>query len=175
VTVDGTSPDGRLVARARDGDARAAEELAERHVRAAWRAAYAITGRRDLADDAVQDGFERAFGALHRFDLSRPFAPWLVRIVVNRALTLVTRTPVSVEFDETVHGVSEGGAEAAREVVDALMRLDPDRRAVVVLRVVVGLSPDETAAALDVPVGTVHSRLHRALADLRRALEVTAR
>jgi RNA polymerase sigma-70 factor, ECF subfamily len=174
VTVDAMSPDGRLVARARGGDTRAAEELAERHVRAAWRAAYAVTGRRDLADDAVQDGFERAFEALDRFDLSRPFAPWLVRIVVNRALTLVTRTAPSVEFDETVHGVSEG-AEAAREVVDALMRLDPDRRAVVVLRVVVGLSPDETAAALDVPVGTVHSRLHRALADLRRALEVTAR
>lgn len=166
------SPDGRLVARARGGDARAADELASRNVRQAWRAAYAITGRPDLADEAVQDGFERAFGALDRFDLSRPFGPWLNRIVVNRALSLVSRARPTVEFDEEQHSRDDGRLESQREVCDALTRIDPDRRAVVVMRIVVGFTPEETAAALGIAVGTVHSRLHRGLADLRAALEV---
>lgn len=161
------------MAKARAGDAKAADEVAARHVRQAWRAAYGITGRADLADEAVQDGFERAFGALDRFDLSRPFAPWLNRIVVNRALSLVTRARPTVEFDEFHHSRGDDRLESHREVFDALTRIDPDRRAVVVMRIVAGLTPDETAAALGVPVGTVHSRLHRGLADLRAALEVS--
>ncbi|MGD9573552.1 MAG: RNA polymerase sigma factor [Thermoleophilia bacterium] len=168
------SSDGALVARARQGDGRAAEELAGRHVATAWRAAYAITGRRDLADDAVQDGFERAFAALDRFDLRRPFGPWVNRIVANRAITLSSRTPPAVEFDETLHGGGSDPDDAARDVREALRGLDHDRRAVVVLRFVLGFSPQESAEILGVPVGTVHSRLHRALADLRRLLEVPA-
>lgn len=170
----GHSRDGALVARAREGDARAAEELASRHVRQAWRAAYAITGRRELADDAVQDGFERAFRALERFDVTRPFAPWLTHIVVNRALTIVARARRTEEFDEELHSPGDDRDEVRREVVDALARIDDDRRAVVVMRIVVGFSPEETASALAIPVGTVHSRLHRGLAELRSALEVPA-
>lgn len=173
--MDGGIPDGVLVARARDGDTRAAEELVTRHAVTAWRAAYAVTGHREMADDAVQDGFERAFGALDRFDVRRPFAPWICRIVTNRALTAVARGTAAVEFDESVHGVGEGGRdEAALEVRDALRDLDRDRRAVVVLRIVLGFSPEESASILGVPVGTVHSRLSRGLADLRRLLEVPA-
>ncbi len=169
-----TSSDGALVARARGGDGRAAEELAGRHVQTAWKAAYAITGRRDLADDAVQDGFERAFSALDRFDVSRPFGPWVNRIVANRAITLASRGVQAVEFDESLHAGSAEADLSAHEVRDALRGLDPDRRAVVVLRLVLGFTPDESAEILDVPVGTVHSRLHRALADMRRLLEVPA-
>lgn len=160
------------MARARAGDLRAADELAGRHVRQAWRAAYAITGRTDLADDAVQDGFERAFGALDRFDVSLSFAPWINRIVANRALSLVSRARPSVEFDEDRHSRHGDRAETNREVIDALERIAPERRMVVMMRIVAGFSPEETARALDIPVGTVHSRLHRGLADLRAALEV---
>lgn len=169
------SADGALVARARRGDPRAADELASRHVRQAWRAAYAITGRPDLADDAVQDGFERAFGALEQFDLSRPFAPWLNRIVVNRALSLVTRARPTEEFDEDRHATGPGEDGDHLDVADALTRIAPERRAVVVMRIVAGFSPQETAEALGIAVGTVHSRLHRGLADLRAALEVPIR
>lgn len=168
----GHSADGALVARARGGDLRAADELASLHVRQAWRAAYAVTGRPDLADDAVQDGFERAFGALDRFDVSRSFAPWINRIVINRALSLVARARPTVEFDEERHPVDAERIEAHRDVADALSRVTPDRRVVVVMRIVVGFSPEETATALGIPVGTVHSRLHRGLAELRAALEV---
>ncbi len=166
------SADGALVARAREGDRRAADELATRHVRQAWRAAFAITGRPDLADDAVQDGFERAFGALDQFDVSRPFAPWINRIVANRALSIVSRAQRTEEFDENRHSIDENLIESRLEMADALTRLAPERRMVVVMRIVVGFSPQETAEALGIAVGTVHSRLHRGLADLRAALEV---
>src|SRR5436305_11751343 len=79
----------KLVALARRGSRDAAGELITRHWRAAWRAAYVVTGRRELADDVAQDAFERAFAALARFDERRPFGPWLHRIVVNRCLDLL--------------------------------------------------------------------------------------
>ena len=75
--------------KARRGDREAAAALFRRYWSDAWRAAYAITGRRSLADDVAADGFERAFGALGRFDDRRPFGPWLHRIVANRALDLL--------------------------------------------------------------------------------------
>src|ERR671934_159321 len=81
--------DAKLVQLARRGSRAAAAELFARHWRAAWRAAYVIAGRRELADDVAQDAFERAFAALSRFDERRPFAPWLHRIVVNRCLDLL--------------------------------------------------------------------------------------
>src|SRR5919108_1427547 len=81
--------DAKLVRLARSGSRDAAAELFSRHWRSAWRAAYAITGRRELADDVAQDAFERAFAALARFDEGRPFGPWLYRIVFNRCLDLL--------------------------------------------------------------------------------------
>src|SRR5204863_9007971 len=78
--------DRDLVRKARRGDREAAAALFRRYWRDAWRAAFAITGRRSLADDVAADGFERAFAAPDRFDERRPFAPWLHRIVANRAL-----------------------------------------------------------------------------------------
>src|SRR5918912_2312355 len=81
--------DARLVELARGGSRDAAAALFDRHWPGAWRAAYGVTGRRELADDVAQDAFERAFAALGRFDERRPFAPWLHRIVVNRCLDLL--------------------------------------------------------------------------------------
>src|SRR5207237_1133258 len=81
--------DRDLVRKARRGDRDAAAALFRRYWRDAWRAAFAITGRRSLADDVAADGFERAFAALGRFDDRRPFGPWLHRIVANRALDVL--------------------------------------------------------------------------------------
>src|SRR5437868_14259989 len=80
--------DAKLVELARRGSRDAAAELFTRHWRAAWRAAYVLSGRRELADDVAQDAFERALAALARFDERRPFGPWLHRIVVNCCLDL---------------------------------------------------------------------------------------
>ena len=77
--------------------------LFERHWGGAWRLARTVSGRRDMADDIVQDAFERAFAALGRFDQSRPFAPWLHRIVINRALDLLRSERRLVGLDVAAH------------------------------------------------------------------------
>ena len=85
------SPDHELIVLARKGSSQAAEALFDRYWTHAWRAAYAVTGDRSLADDAAQEAIEKAFGALDRFDETRPFAPWLKRIAVNRAVDHLRR------------------------------------------------------------------------------------
>lgn len=126
-----------------------------------------------MAEDVAQDAFERAFAALGRFDERRPFAPWLHRIVVNRALDLVRAERRLVGLDEAAALEAwspDGGGD--RDALTALAALSPERRAVVVLRHLLGYSPPEIAEILGVPVGTVNSRLGRALSELRAALEV---
>jgi RNA polymerase sigma-70 factor, ECF subfamily len=163
--------DAKLVELARTGSRDAAAELFSRHWRPAWRAAYAITGRRELADDVAQDAFERAFAALSRFDERRPFAPWLHRIVANRCLDLLRaerRLAGDAEL-ERLEARDPGGGDT--ELLEAVAGLSLQRRVVVVLRYGLGYPPAAIASILDLPVGTVHSRLARALDDLRVASE----
>src|SRR5919202_2998780 len=126
--------DAKLVELARDGWRDAAAELFARHWRPAWRAAYAITGRRELADDVAQDAFERAFAALGRFDARRPFAPWLHRIVTNRCLDLLRaerRLAGDAEL-ERLEALESRGGDA--ELLEAVAALSLQRRVVVLLR-----------------------------------------
>ncbi|MDX6556737.1 MAG: hypothetical protein QOD86_2932 [Miltoncostaeaceae bacterium] len=166
--------DARLVRRAQRGSRDAAAALVARHWPAAHRAALGVTGSAASADDVAQDAFERAFAGLAGFDARRPFAPWLHRIVVNRALDLLRRERRLVGLDALGEGPAgpdrgdEGGDPAA---LRALAALDPDRRAVVVLRYLLDYRPPEIAEMLGIPVGTVNSRLGRALAELRARLE----
>ena len=134
--------------------------------------ARAVTGRRDMADDIAQDAFERAFAALPRFDRRRPFAPWLHRIVVNRSLDLlrIERRLVGAEGDFEAPEWSDPTSGDAG-LLDAVACLSAPRRVVIVLRYGLGYPPGEIAAMLDLPVGTVHSRLARALDDLRNERE----
>lgn len=165
-------PDRVLVERARRGSRPAAGELFERHWPGAWRAAFAVTGRRDLADDIAQDGFERALRALGRFDAHRPFAPWLHRIVVNRALDVLRKDRRLVALDEVPDlPARDECADADGALLAAVADLTPERRAVCVLRYGLGYGPVEIADLIGVPVGTVHSRLARALTDLRLSVE----
>jgi RNA polymerase sigma-70 factor, ECF subfamily len=165
--------DAKLVKLAREGSRDAAAELFARHWRPAWRAAFAVTGRREMADDVAQDAFERAFAALSRFDDRRPFAPWLHRIVVNRCLDLLRseRRLVSgdAELDRLEWHDAVGGD---RELLEAVACLSLQRRVVIVLRYGLGYSPTAIAELLDLPTGTVNSRLARALDDLRERYEV---
>jgi RNA polymerase sigma-70 factor (ECF subfamily) len=165
--------DAELVALARQGERDAAGELFTRHWPGAWRAAYAVTGRRAMADDVAQDAFERAFAALSRFDGRRPFAPWLHRIVVNRSLDLLRseRRLVGIESEfEAPEWLDAASGDAA--LLEAIAALSAPRRVVIVLRYGLGYPPATIAALLDLPVGTVHSRLARALDQLRTEREV---
>ncbi|HEY0387211.1 MAG TPA: RNA polymerase sigma factor [Gaiellales bacterium] len=165
----GQAGDADLVRRARRGSRDAAGELFERHWPGAWRAARVITGSRAMADDVAQDAFERAFAALGRFDERRPFAAWLHRIVVNRSLDLLRRERrlVGLDAPERLDAEWRDLEAEDRELLEAVSRLGPQRRVVIVLRYGLGYSPMEIADLIGVPPGTVHSRLARALEELR--------
>jgi len=167
------SSDRDLVRKARRGDREAAAALFRRYWRDAWRGAFAITARRSLADDVAADAFERAFAALGRFDDRRPLGPWLHRIVANRALD-VLRAERRLS-DEELPDLPDSApihASGDRGLLAVVAELSLERRVVVVLRYGVGMTPKQIADALDLPVGTVNSRLARALEQLRESLEV---
>ena len=169
----GMTDEARLGA-IRDGSRSAWGELFARHADAAWRTAFAVVRDHARAEDVVQDAFVRAIRAAERFDRHRPFQPWLLRIVTNRAVDVLRHEQFAVPGELDLPAVS--GDVDDRDPADvrgALARLDPDRRAVVLLRYWLDLSPAEIADRLEVPVGTVWSRLSRALDELAGYLEVT--
>jgi RNA polymerase sigma-70 factor, ECF subfamily len=157
----------RLVAKARSGSREAAHELVLLHWPTIWRIVFGMTGRAALAEEIAQETFTRAFAALHRFDADRPLGPWLRRIAVNRTIDELRR-------ERRLELVDAEAAEAPYEqalpddtTIEAVRALDPARRAVVVLRFWLDWSLEQIAESLDIPVGTVSSRLSRALAELR--------
>jgi RNA polymerase sigma-70 factor (ECF subfamily) len=169
-------PDTELVPLARAGSRDAAGVLFDRYWQHAWKAAYAVSGDRHLADDAAQEAVERAFGALDRFDETRPFGPWLKRIAVNRAIDLLRRRARRHEPDrDALHAwtVGESAEDDVRlwAVTDAVAELPEGQRLVVVLPYWLDLPLDEVAGTLGLPVGTVASRLARAKAQLHSVLE----
>ena len=171
-------PDTELIRLARKGSTEAAEVLFDRYWTYAWRAAYAVTADRALADDAAQEAIEKAFGAFDRFDETRPFGPWLKRIAVNRAIDHLRRSRrLEVLHDEETAfhtwAVGESAEEDLRHwaIADAVAALGAGKRVVVVLHYWLDLPVEEIAGILGLPVGTVASRLSRALAELRTALE----
>lgn len=141
------------------------------HWRGAYRAAYLVVHDAAAAEDIAQDAFLAAVDALDRFDRRRPFAPWLHRIVINRALDWTRREALRRRVDgaESVFEPLPPPAEIGDEMMAALQELPAEQRAVVVLRHLLEYTPGEIAAMLDLPRGTVNSRLRRGLDRLREA------
>jgi RNA polymerase sigma-70 factor (ECF subfamily) len=165
--------DDRLVTLVLEGSADAADRLFRRHWLDCWRVAFGIVASRADADEVAQDAFERAFTALETCRDRARFRQWLHRIAANRALDRVRARRPEVAYDDA-RGAGAGPAgDLGEDVIDALLGLAPERRAVLVLRYWFGYTHDEIAAMLDLPVGTVGSRVGRGLDDLRRALEVS--
>ena len=163
--------DATLVLAAKRGSSDALGALFDRYWPAIWRAAYAITGQRELASDAAQDAFLSAAGALAKFDHRRPLEPWLVRIVVNRSIDLLRVQRRLVALDDAGEAAVFDEPALDDELLASVSRLDPDRRAVVALHYWLDYTTPEIAEVLGIPVGTVASRLSRALHDLRLHLE----
>jgi RNA polymerase sigma-70 factor (ECF subfamily) len=159
--VGSRPPDeGTLVALAKRGDAAAYEELVRMHQGIAFRVAYVAAGERGDAEEAVQDGFVKAYRALGRFRDGAPFRPWLLRIVANEA-----RNRRRSAGRRT--GLALRAAERRDELLEALGRLDERDREVLVHRFLLELGEEETATALGIRRGTVKSRTSRALERLR--------
>jgi len=158
---------------ARTGSHEAMEALFRAHWAPAHRAAFLIVHDAAAAEDIAQEAFLAAIRALDRFDRRRPFGPWLHRIVVNRAIDFSRARTLRRE----VAGPVEAEAPPDRslvwsdQVVRALGALDPDQRAAVVLRYLLEYTPGEIASLLELPRGTVNSRLRRALDRLAGELE----
>ncbi|MEO8695246.1 MAG: sigma-70 family RNA polymerase sigma factor [Acidimicrobiales bacterium] len=177
---DETHDETSLVERARGGDADAYGALVKRYSRDAVRVATAITGSVGDAEDAAQTAFVKAFLALDRFRAGAPVRPWLMRIVANEAKNSRRSSQRRERLAERSHErycviapSAEEGAIAGvttTELLRAVGRLDHRDRSVIAFRFFAEMSEAETALALGCPVGTVKSRLSRAMARLRAEL-----
>jgi RNA polymerase sigma-70 factor (ECF subfamily) len=172
-----------LVRDAQRGDAAAFAEIVRRYQHAVHRVAYALTRNAADSDDLAQETFVRAYKALDRFRVGEPLYPWLARIATNLAFSLFRsrkrrpETPLEPLIESGRQwGVNDDPADAAaeeerrRHMQHAFAQLSPEHQAVLTLRVVEDLAYEEIARALNIPVGTVMSRLSRARAELKSRL-----
>jgi RNA polymerase sigma-70 factor (ECF subfamily) len=161
----------RLVKGAQRGSAEDFEALFALHWPRAYRTAWLVVHDAAAAEDIAQEAFIAALRALDRFDRRRPFGPWLSRIVVNRAIDFARARRLHAVPAETVMGAAPEPEGWSEEIVVALRSLPVDQRAVVVLRHGLGYTPGEIARMLELPRGTVNSRLRRALDRLETLLD----
>ena len=175
----GGSEDALLERRAAEGDPDAFGALVERHAGSARRVARAVLDDPHAADDAAQEGFLAAWRAIDRYDPRQPFAPWLLRIVMNEARDLRRKRGVRATSDIPLGYRApgrgpEGEANAALigdRLRTALAGLPERQRMVVVLFDAEGWAHAEIGGLLGIPEGTVRSELFHARRALRRSLE----
>ncbi|MBD3236844.1 MAG: sigma-70 family RNA polymerase sigma factor [Candidatus Eisenbacteria bacterium] len=170
-----------LILRCQRGDRRAFEPIVSRHMRQATAFALAWTGNAEDALDLSQEAFVRAFRAIARFDPDRPFYPWFYTILRNLCLNHLSRAARLMEVplaDNLQRAAATPLPDVALErrelrqlVWQALRRLDAKDREILILREFQNLTYAEIAAVLEIPRGTVMSRLHYARRHLRQKLE----
>jgi RNA polymerase sigma-70 factor, ECF subfamily len=178
-----------LIRAARAGDAVAFDRLVDAHYRSVYNTAYRMLGSPSPAADATQTTFLRVYEALSSFRGDASFSTWLYRITMNICLDELRRRknqPLSLtDEDDEGDPASErdmpdlsnepAGTAEQRElqtiVHEAIGRLSEDFRTVIVLYDIRGLSYQEISEALDIPLGTVKSRLNRARLALRDEME----
>jgi len=178
--------DEKLVARTLTGDRNAFRALVERHYGAVFRLCRSILRNNDDAEDATQEVFVRVFEALGQFSGRGAFGAWLRRLTVNHCLNRtqtvnarVSRASYSIDLmAETLPASHEDDpeesflrAEERARIKTELEYLPPQQRAALGMRLLDGLSYEEIAETMGVPVNSVRSWLHRGRARLREALQ----
>jgi RNA polymerase sigma-70 factor (ECF subfamily) len=180
--------DAELVNAARGGDEQAIRDLLGRYRTAVFNLAFRILRNEEDATDAAQETFIRVFRALDRFDERQRFKPWILRIASNYCIDQIRKrdwrtvsfdTPIETE-DGTLEMELAGPGPQPDEVLErkeqrmvieqAIDSLPPDYRMAIVLRHTEGLSYEEIADVLGVPLGTVKARIHRARSALQKKL-----
>lgn len=172
------------------GDINALTPLVQAYQHRALRTAYLVMQDQSLAEDVTQSAFLRAFDSIEQFDMSRRFLPWFLRIVVNMAVQTAKKQSRMVSLDVSYNSNEEltladlvpdtapnpetqvEMQELEDRVEKLLDRLSPDQRAVIVLRYYVNVTESQMADMLDVPTGTIKSRLFSARRQLRRLISV---
>lgn len=186
IVMNERTDDPGLVEACRAGRPEAFGELVRRYQNRLYPTLLRLTGSPEDASDLLQDAFLRAYEKLDRFQGESSFYTWIYRIAVNVALSDRRRRKVrgrsagSLDW-ETAQPLEDATltdpslplerAERDERIVEALNRLQPEHRAVVVLKDLDGQRYDEIASLLKIPIGTVRSRLHRARSELRVLLK----
>jgi RNA polymerase sigma-70 factor (ECF subfamily) len=182
-----SADDHRLIAECLQGDTAAFGVLVRRYQERLYNTAYRLVGNAEDAYDVVQEAFLSAYQSLDSFKGDSLFFTWLYRIAVNTAISLKRKRRAVVSIDGGRNG--EQGVEAAdtsesshpghameqaeqgRRIHEALGRLSAEHRAVLVMKDMEGQKYETMAEVLQVPIGTIRSRLHRARLELRDLLE----
>lgn len=177
--------DRSLVLRAQNGEQAAFGELVSKYMQRAYYAALGLVGSHDDALDLSQEAFSRAFRACATIDPERPFFPWLYQIIrrlcfnhtrdtsshrkkLEKVGSWLTDTTMGRGPDSPDRALEK--AELKEQVAAAIERLSPREREVLVLREFQGLRYREIAETVDIPIGTVMSRLYAARRALAREL-----
>ncbi len=183
----------RLIADVLAGNSAAFAELVKRYQDRLFTVAYRVLGNADDAADAVQDVFLNAYQSLRGFKGDSELFTWLYRIAFNTAISAKRKRRGVVRLDSYGAGrygsADEGGLDPAdrstdsapdaalertedeRVLAEAVAKLSPEHRAVLVLKDIDGLKYEEIAEVMEVPIGTVRSRLHRARLELKGLLD----
>jgi RNA polymerase sigma-70 factor (ECF subfamily) len=173
--------DLELVRRAAGGDGAAFHALVDRHASELMRLAVSLAASRADAEDVLQETFIGAYQGLRRFDGRASVKTWLKRILIRQAARhwnkgKRSRTALPIDAAETSPaprevGTGAVGVDRRMDVAAVVRTLAPEHREVIVMREFDQMSYAEIAEVLQVPIGTVESRLHRARADLRSKLK----
>lgn len=180
-----TFDEAAVLVEARDGDRTAFGSLVRAYQRRAYAVAYSLVGNREDALELAQESFAKAYKAMHRFDTKLPFYPWLYRIIKNTCLNHLKkkkrRSEVSLDYlvdeghqirSDDISPERNAELDDLRKMISAAMvRLSDEHREILVLRHFQELSYTEIAECLNVPKGTVMSRLHAARRSLRKEIE----
>jgi RNA polymerase sigma-70 factor (ECF subfamily) len=179
--------DHRLIADCLQGQTAAFGELVRRYQDRLFNCVYRLVDNEEDAQDIIQETFLNAYQSLHRFKGDSQFFTWLYRIAFNASITLrrKQRSVVALKTGRMETGVNEPldasdsnrpefaleRAEQERKIQQALNRLSPEYRAVLILKDMEGQKYEAMAEILQVPIGTIRSRLHRARLELRELLQ----
>lgn len=182
-----SADDRRLITECLQGDTAAFGVLVRRYQERLYHTVYRLVGNAEDSYDVVQEAFLSAYQSLESFKGDSLFFTWLYRIAVNTAITQKRKQRAVVSIDAGRNGessiepadpseLSRPGhameqAEQGRRVQDALARLSPEHRIVLMMKDMEGQKYEVMAEVLQVPIGTIRSRLHRARLELREVLE----
>lgn len=178
--------DRKLIKDCLQGQTSAFGELVSRYQDRLFNAVYRLLGHPEDALDVVQEAFLHAFQSLNSFKGDSEFFTWLYRIAFNSAISLKRKRRILLSLDPggaddslidplddseyTQPGLALERSEEETKLQAALNRLSPEHRAVLVLKDIEGRKYEDIAEILDVPIGTIRSRLHRARLELRDIL-----
>ncbi|MEC0371285.1 sigma-70 family RNA polymerase sigma factor [Paenibacillus chibensis] len=175
----------RLIARTLDGSRDAFGELYEATIQDVYKTVYFLIREPSDAEDVIQEIYIQVYRSLGKFDINRPFRPWLMGVVMRqiqshrrkswtnvRTIKKAERMDQAVEYDfasEVVNKVSN------RSLLASVDRLPYKLKQVVILHYLNDYTQDEIAAALEIPLGTVKSRIHAALQKMRKKQKINIR